>query len=106
MKAFSVYMLVLIMLMMSIVSTAHANCAEGLICEDLQQSFVPDEHNQDNNSQETGCDCCSRCAGHHHATLTYKNSDPVITVHQLTHDHVKVRYLSRLHYPPSKPPKS
>lgn len=101
------YILVVAMLVMSIASTAHADCAEGFVCDGLQQTSVMDKHDQDDGSQKADCDCCARCAGHHHhAAFTNVKSEPVMISSQAAHSSDGVTYLSQLHYPPSKPPQA
>lgn len=107
MKKLPAYILVVAMMVMSIASTAHADCAEGFVCDGLQQTSVMDKHDQDDGSQKADCDCCARCAGHHHhAAFTNGKSEPVMVSSQTAHSSEGVTYLSQLHYPPSRPPQA
>ena len=113
MKKLPAYILVVAMLVMSIASTAHADCAEGLVCDGMQTvSAAGDVHSESsdhqNDEQQSFCDCCATCGGHHHhhAAFAIGKADHVMASSQTLHSSEGATYLSQLHYPHSKPPQA
>lgn len=109
MKKLPALVLILTLMVMNIASAAHADCAEGFICDGVQQVESMDQHDQNDDSQQSNCDCCATCSGHHHHShMAYVSSkaDPIMASSQTTHSSEGATYLSQLHYPPSKPPKA
>ena len=96
-------------LVMNFASVAHADCAEGFVCDGMQQVEVIDQHDQHDDSQQANCDCCASCSGHHHHShMAFMNSkaDSIMAFSQPLHSDNGDTYFSQLNYPPSKPPKA
>jgi len=108
MKKLPAYIMVIALLAMNIASAAHADCAEGTVCGGIQAVVsIDDAGDHDGEKQKADCDCCARCAGHHHhAAFMNGKSEPVMVSSQAAHSSEGVTYLSQLHYPPSKPPQA
>jgi hypothetical protein len=109
MKKLPAFILLMAFMVMNIASTAHADCAEGFICDGMQQVESIDQHDQNDDNQQSNCDCCTTCSGHHHHShMAFINSkaDPLIAANSKMHAQTGETYLSQLHYPPSKPPKA
>ena len=112
MKKLPALILVMALMVMNFATAAHADCAEGLICDGMQQvesMDQHDQHNQNDDGQQTSCDCCATCSGHHHHShIAFMNSkaDPIMASSQSLHSSHGDTYLSQLNYPPSKPPKN
>ena len=110
MKKLPAFMMVMALLVMSFANIAHADCAEGMICDGVEQTLSADQHNDhDGDQKQAACDCCATCSEHHHhshmAALNGK-AEPIMASSQTAHSSEGATYLSQLHYPPSKPPKA
>ena len=101
-------MMVTAFLVMNIASAAHADCAEGMLCGDMQQTTsVTDHSNHDGDQPEPSCDNC--IAGHHHHYKTSLSADKaadLATSRQERHGWNVEHYFFQLPSPPSKPPKA
>ncbi len=101
-------MMVMALLVMSFANIAHADCAEGMICEGVQQTLSADQHDDnDGDQKQAACDCCATCGHHHHSHIAFigNKAEPIAASSQTLHASVGENYFSQLHYPPSKPPK-
>ena len=110
MKKTYAFVMVIALLVMNIASVAHADCAEGFVCNDVHLAESADQHDhQHDDSQQANCDCCTTCSGHHHhshmAHLDSK-AEPIVAFGQTAHSIDMAAYASQLLYPPSKPPKA
>ena len=112
MEKIPAYIMVVALLVMNVASAAHADCAEGMACGDIQAvASIDDAGNdsgdQDNERQNAAFDGCAKCGGHHHhAAFTAGKAERIAATSQTAHSSEGVTYLSQLHYPPSKPPKA
>ena len=108
MKKLSALIMVVAFLTMNFASAAHADCTEAGSCDSVQiVKSIDDASNQDGDTQQTSCDYCATCSGHHHHShVAFMNgkSDPVIADSQMLHAQAGGDYFSQLHFPPSKPP--
>ena len=101
-----------VVMLTNLTSASYANCLEDLICEESQHEKFVDQHdqrNQNDHGQQSSCDCCATCSGHHHHShIAFVNSkaDPIMASSQSLHSSHGDTYLSQLNYPPSKPPKA
>ncbi len=109
MKKLPAYMMVMALMVMNFASIAHADCAEGMICDGVQQTISADQqHDQDGGDKQAACDCCATCSHHHHSHIAFigNKADPIAASSQTLHAQTGENYFSQLHYPPSKPPKA
>ncbi len=106
MSNFPAFIAIVSLLVMYMVSAAHADTMDGALCDDMQVVSLHDCH-EPGESQSDICDCAA-CGHHHHSHATLplvkKSTAPSFakTLHRLD----GVTYLSQFHYPPSKPPKA
>lgn len=109
MKNSLAFFMVIALLVMNFTSIAHVECTKigggdgATIAESIDYS-----NDQDGNTQKSACDYCATCGLHHH---THAALSQVEMVHFPVISDTPVgwggaSYLSQLHYPPSKPPKS
>ncbi len=109
MKKLPALLMVMTLLLMSIASSAHADCAEAGGCDSIQAvKSIDDSSDHDGDTQKAACDCCATCSHHNHSNATFLNgsADPIIVVSQTLHVQVGDTYFSQLQYPLSKPPKT
>lgn len=100
------FIAIVALLIMNVVSAAHADTLGGILCDDVKIESLHDCHEQ-GESQSSVCDCTA-CGHHHHshASLPLVKSSPFPSYTKMEIRFENINYLSQLHYPPSKPPKA
>ncbi|MCH2547828.1 MAG: hypothetical protein MK052_09510 [Alphaproteobacteria bacterium] len=103
---------IIALLALNAISTAHAGMHGGALCDGVQAESLHDCHGHgsgadESDSHKESCDCAA-CGHHHHshATLLPAKANPAPSFAKMMYRSFGVIYLSQRHYPPSKPPKA
>lgn len=110
MQKLSTFIMIAALLVMNIVSTAHAECfADGVSDSAQVVKLVNDVGDQGGDQKKSVCDCCATC-GHYHYThvfISHVKVDHFVDISKTQYGwDGGTAYLSQRHYPPSKPPKA
>lgn len=110
MRSLYAYFTVIVLLVMSIASVAHADCANGEHCApELSVTMVDNADTEhDGHKADVTCDCCATCGHHHHTHTTIFNTKSAhsVLMSKTHHSWYGDNYFSQLYNPPSKPPKA
>jgi hypothetical protein len=107
MKNLLTFCMVIALLVMNIAGVAHADCADGGTCDNVQVVKSENTGDQDGKTSKAECDHCLNCSSHHsHMALNHVKAEHFAASSETRHGWDGETYLSQLHYPPSKPPKA
>ena len=106
MKKYSVYMMLLAMVMLNIASIAHASCALVDSSHDAQVIDLEGTSDVQDHDQDDDCHCCHGSCPHYTFVTTTNKVTYLTEWHNSYPTRDGTDYPSHLQHPPSKPPKA